>query len=105
MVEQELGGNRERLLALNPHKPHAEEFSLPYRCGEAASLEIDHTLPDRRSLPESQLIAAVLPAAYGLSQENLCQLRAGDDRVVFKRSGTRIDIVRALSKPDFQKTY
>jgi mRNA-degrading endonuclease RelE of RelBE toxin-antitoxin system len=36
---------------------------------------------------------------------NLYRLRAGDYRVVFKRSGTRIDIVRVLSKPDFQKAY
>ena len=38
-------------------------------------------------------------------KENLYRLRAGDYRVVFKRSGTRIDIVRVLSKPDFQKAY
>lgn len=38
-------------------------------------------------------------------KENPYRLRAGDYRVVFKRSGTRIDIVRALSKPDFQKAY
>lgn len=38
-------------------------------------------------------------------KESLYRLRAGDYRVVFKRSGTRIDIVRVLSKPDFQKTY
>ena len=38
-------------------------------------------------------------------KDNLYRLRAGDYRVVFKRSGTRIDIVRILSKPDFQKAY
>ncbi len=38
-------------------------------------------------------------------KESLYRLRAGDYRVVFKRSGTRIDIVRILSKPDFQKAY
>ncbi len=38
-------------------------------------------------------------------KENLYRLRAGDYRVVFTRSGTRIDIVRILSKPDFQKAY
>jgi mRNA-degrading endonuclease RelE of RelBE toxin-antitoxin system len=38
-------------------------------------------------------------------KEALYRLRAGDYRVVFKRSGTRIDIVRILSKPDFQKAY
>ena len=38
-------------------------------------------------------------------KENLYRLRAGDYRVVFKRSGTRIDIVRVLSKPEFQKAY
>jgi len=38
-------------------------------------------------------------------KENLYRLRAGDYRVVFKRAGTRIDIVRVLSKPDFQRSY
>ena len=38
-------------------------------------------------------------------KEPLYRLRAGDYRVVFKRSGTRIDIVRILSRPDFQKAY
>jgi mRNA-degrading endonuclease RelE of RelBE toxin-antitoxin system len=38
-------------------------------------------------------------------KETLYRLSAGDYRVVFKRSGTRIDIVRILSKPDFQKAY
>lgn len=38
-------------------------------------------------------------------KDNLYRLRAGDYRVVFKRSGPRIDIVRVLSKPDFQKAY
>lgn len=38
-------------------------------------------------------------------KESLYRLRAGDYRVVFKRSGTRIDIIRILSKPDFQKAY
>lgn len=38
-------------------------------------------------------------------KDNLYRLRAGDYRVVFKRSGTRIDIVRVFSKPDFQKAY
>jgi mRNA-degrading endonuclease RelE of RelBE toxin-antitoxin system len=38
-------------------------------------------------------------------KESLYRLRAGDYRVVFKRSGTRLDIVRILSKPDFQKAY
>ena len=38
-------------------------------------------------------------------KENLYRLRAGDYRVVFKRAGTRIDIARVLSKPDFQRIY
>lgn len=38
-------------------------------------------------------------------KENLYRLRAGDYRVVFKRSGSRIDIVRVLSKADFQRAY
>jgi mRNA-degrading endonuclease RelE of RelBE toxin-antitoxin system len=36
---------------------------------------------------------------------NIYRLRAGDYRVVFTRSGIRIDIVRILSKPDFQRTF
>ena len=38
-------------------------------------------------------------------KENLYRLRAGDYRIVFTRSGTRIDIVRILSKPDFQRAF
>lgn len=38
-------------------------------------------------------------------KDNLYRLRAGDYRVGFKRSRTRIDIIRVLSKPDFQKAY
>lgn len=38
-------------------------------------------------------------------KENLYRLRAGDYRVVFKRSGLRIDIARVLSKQDFQRAY
>lgn len=38
-------------------------------------------------------------------KENLYRLRAGDYRVVFKRSGRRIDIARVLSKQDFQRAY
>ena len=38
-------------------------------------------------------------------KENLYRLRAGDYRIVFTRSGTRIDIVRVLSKPDFERAY
>ncbi len=38
-------------------------------------------------------------------KDNLYRLRAGDYRVVFTRLRTRIDIVRVLSKPDFQKAY
>ena len=38
-------------------------------------------------------------------KETLYRLRAGDYRVIFKRPGTRIDIARILSKPDFQKAY
>ena len=38
-------------------------------------------------------------------REPLYRLRAGDYRVVFARSGIRINIVRVLSKPDFQKAY
>ena len=38
-------------------------------------------------------------------KENLYRLRAGDYRIVFTRSGSRIDIVRVLSKPDFQRAF
>lgn len=38
-------------------------------------------------------------------KENLYRLRAGDYRIVFRRSGTRVDIVQILSKPDFQRLY
>ena len=34
-----------------------------------------------------------------------CARLAGDYGVVFKRFKSRIDIVRVLSKPDFQKAY
>ncbi len=35
----------------------------------------------------------------------LYRLRAGDYRVVFQRKGARIDIVRVLSKSDFERAY
>ena len=35
----------------------------------------------------------------------LYRLRAGDYRVVFQRKGARIDIVRVLSKGDFERAY
>ena len=38
-------------------------------------------------------------------REALYRLRAGDYSVVCTRSGTRIDIVRVLTKPDCQKSY
>jgi mRNA interferase RelE/StbE len=37
--------------------------------------------------------------------EELYRLRAGDVRVVFQRSGSRIHVIDVLSKPDFQKAY
>jgi mRNA interferase RelE/StbE len=37
--------------------------------------------------------------------EELYRLRVGDVRVVFQRSGSRIDVIDVLSKPDFQKAY
>jgi len=37
--------------------------------------------------------------------EELYRLRVGDFRVVFHRSGSRIDVIDVLSKPDFQKAY
>ena len=36
---------------------------------------------------------------------NIYRLRAGDYRVVFTRSGARIDIIRVLTKPDFQRAF
>lgn len=38
-------------------------------------------------------------------KDKIYRLGAGDYRVVFTRSGVRIDIVRVLSKPDFQRAY
>ncbi len=35
----------------------------------------------------------------------LYRLRAGDYRVVFQRSGTLIDLVRILSKKDFERVF
>jgi len=37
--------------------------------------------------------------------EEQYRLRVGDFRVVFQRSGSRIDVIDVLSKPDFQKVY
>jgi mRNA-degrading endonuclease RelE of RelBE toxin-antitoxin system len=36
---------------------------------------------------------------------DLYRLRAGDYRIVFERSSARVDIVRVLSKQDFQRAY
>jgi len=55
----------------------------------------DNPIPDGKWIKKLQ----------GFKEEQLYRLRAGNYRVVFKRSGPRIDIVRVLSKPDFQKTY
>ena len=60
----------------------------------------DYTRLDHDAIPDGKRIKKL----QGL-KDNLYRLRAGDYRVVFKRSGTRIDIVRVLSKPDFQKAY
>ncbi len=38
-------------------------------------------------------------------KENFYRLRAGDYRVVFQRTGMRLDIVRVLSKKDFERAY
>ena len=38
-------------------------------------------------------------------KQNLYRLRAGDYRVIFQRSGSRIDIVRVLSKKDFERAF
>lgn len=54
----------------------------------------EHFIPDGKRIKKIQGF-----------KENLYRLRARDYRVVFKRSGARIDIVRILSKPDFQRAY
>ncbi len=54
----------------------------------------DDPLPDGKRVKKLQGV-----------KENLYRLRAGDYRVVFKRAGARIDVVRVFSKPDFQKAY
>ena len=55
----------------------------------------DNPIPDGKRIKKLQ----------GFKEQQLYRLRAGDYRVVFKRSGARMDIVRVLSKPDFQKAY
>ena len=38
-------------------------------------------------------------------KQNIYRLRTDDYRLVFIRTGSRIDIVRVLSKPDFQRAF
>ena len=54
----------------------------------------EHFIPDGKRIKKLQGF-----------KDNLYRLRTGDYRIVFKWSGARIDIVRVLSKPDFQRAY
>ncbi len=54
----------------------------------------DHPTPDGKRIKKLRGFKQVL-----------YRLRAGDYRIIFQRSGPRIDIVRVLSKKDFQRAY
>ena len=66
---------------------------------------VDQILTDCRRLAQDPI-----PDSKRIKKLNgfhvpLYRLRAGDYRVVFQRKGTRIDIIRVLSKGDFERAY
>ena len=67
--------------------------------------QVDQILADCRRLAEDPVPDGKRIKKLQGFKENLCRLRAGDYRVVFRRSGTRIEIARVLSKGDFQRNY
>ncbi len=69
------------------------------------SKQADQVLADCRRLADDPIPDGKRIKKLQGFKENLYRLRAGDYRVVFRRSGTRIDIVRVLSKGDFQRAY
>jgi mRNA interferase RelE/StbE len=69
------------------------------------SKQADQILADCRRLADDPVPDGKRIKKLQGFKENLYRLRAGDYRVVFRREGTRIDIVRVLSKGDFQRNY
>ena len=67
--------------------------------------QADQILADCRRLAEDPVPDGKRIKKLQGFKENLYRLRAGDYRVVFRRSGTRIEIARVLSKGDFQRNY
>ena len=67
--------------------------------------QVDQILADCRRLAEDPVPDGKRIKKLQGFKENLYRLRAGDYRVVFRRSGTRIEIARVLSKGDFQRNY
>jgi mRNA interferase RelE/StbE len=66
---------------------------------------VDQILADCRRLAQDPIPDGKRIKKLKGFQEPLYRLRAGDYRVVFQRKGTRIDIVRVLSKSDFERAY
>jgi len=69
------------------------------------SKQAEQILTDCRRLAENPIPDGKRVKKLQGFKENLYRLRAGDYRVVFRRAGTRLDIVRVLSKGDFQRAY
>lgn len=69
------------------------------------SKQIEQILADCRRLAENPIPDGKRIKKLQGFKDNLYRLRAGDYRVVFRRAGTRLDIVRVLSKGDFQREY
>ena len=67
--------------------------------------QADQILADCRRLAEDPVPDGKRIKKLQGFKANLYRLRAGDYRVVFRRSGTRIEIARVLSKGDFQRNY
>jgi len=69
------------------------------------SKQADQILADCRRLADDPIPDGKRIKKLQGYKDNLYRLRAGDYRVVFRRAGARIDIVRVLSKGDFQRAY
>jgi mRNA-degrading endonuclease RelE of RelBE toxin-antitoxin system len=67
--------------------------------------QADQILADCRRLADDPIPDGKRVKKLQGFKDALYRLRAGDYRVVFRRTGTRIDIVRVLSKGDFQRAY
>ena len=66
---------------------------------------VDQILADCRRLAQDPIPDGKRIKKLKGFHEPLYRLRAGDYRVVFQRKGARIDIVRVLSKSDFERAY